>query len=79
MTMEKFAAQAKKENPDGAEQIIEKKKKEIERCAGTARLEELAGRRSGAGILARPVPQLPVARLVGFRQPVPWATWPATS
>ena len=32
MTMEKFAAQAKKENPDDAERIIEGKKKEIERA-----------------------------------------------
>jgi len=31
MTMEKFAAQAKKENPDKAEEIIKKKKEEIER------------------------------------------------
>ncbi len=32
MTMEKFAAQAKKENPEKAEEIIKKKKEEIERA-----------------------------------------------
>jgi predicted dehydrogenase len=32
MTMEKFAAQAKEENPDQAERLIEGKKKEIERA-----------------------------------------------
>jgi len=35
MTMEKFAAQAKKENPDDAERIIAGKKKEIERAFET--------------------------------------------
>jgi predicted dehydrogenase len=32
MTMEKFTAQAKKENPEGAEKVIEGKKKEIEKA-----------------------------------------------
>ncbi len=43
MTMEKFAAQAKEEDPEEADKIVEAKKKEIARDLDPARLEELAG------------------------------------
>ncbi len=78
MTMEKFAAQAKADDPESAEKLIAKKKEEIEKALEKVDWKNWIG-------VARPVSSGPGSTTPsstaagGTSEPEPWAIWPVTS
>ena len=67
MTLEKFTAQAKKDDPENAGKLIEKKQEEIAKALERVDWKNWLGVAPTARILARHLPHVPASRLVGLR------------